>query len=60
MGFIFNPIDLPDALLDAQPVSSLRVWVESAPFEETLHTVASINRSTHVLRFGEPDAFPLG
>jgi hypothetical protein len=60
MGFRYNPADLPSALLDAQPTSTLRVRVESSPFEETVHTVAHINRSTHVLLFGEPDAFALG
>jgi hypothetical protein len=60
LGFAFRPVDLPDSVLDAQPVTSLRVRVESAPFEESLHTVASINRTTHVLKFGEMDAFALG
>ena len=60
LGFAFRPVDLPDSVLDAQPVTSLRVRVESAPFEESLHTVASINRTTHVLKFGEVDAFALG
>lgn len=60
MGFRYNPVDLPSALLDAQPTSTLRVRVESSPFEETVHTVAHINRSTRVLLFGEPDAFALG
>ena len=60
LGFVYDPADLPDALLDAQPVTSLFVRVESAPFEETLHTVAAINRTNHTLLFGEPDAFTLG
>jgi hypothetical protein len=60
LGFAFRPADLPDSVLDAQPVTSLRVRVQSAPFEQSLHTVASINRTAHVLKFGEIDAFALG
>jgi hypothetical protein len=59
-GFVYSPRDLPDQLLRAQPTRSLRVRVQSAPFEARIHRVSQINRSSHQLLFVEPDAFALG